>query len=96
MDTNFYSVPWRLIGESVRVLVTAEVVRVNHAGREVAAHERRAGKRERAREPVHFDGVAGYGARVKASSAVALPSPLPADELLRPLAEYQALAGGGF
>ena len=38
VDTNFYSVPWRLIGESVRVLVTAEVVRVNHAGREVAAH----------------------------------------------------------
>jgi transposase len=96
VDTNFYSVPWRLIGESVRVLVTAEVVRVNHAGREVAAHERRTGKRERAREPVHFDGVAGYGARVKASSAVALPSQLTADELLRPLAEYQALAGGGF
>ncbi len=28
MDTNAYSVPWRLIGERVRVLVTAETVRV--------------------------------------------------------------------
>ena len=35
LDTNRYSVPWRLIGETVTVLVS-EQVRVLHAGQEVA------------------------------------------------------------
>ena len=82
----------------MRVLVTGEIVRINHAGREVAVHERRTGKRERAREASHFDGVSGFGARVQpAAEGVALPiMPLPASPLLRPLAEYEALAGGAF
>ena len=91
IDTNAYSVPWRLIGESVRVLVTAETVRVNHAGCEVAVHERRTGKRERAREAAHFDGVGGFAARVQSAPEDVLPM-----ALLRPLAEYEALAGGAF
>ena len=45
MDTSACSVPWRLIGERVRVLVTAETVRVTHAGVEVACHRRSAGRR---------------------------------------------------
>ena len=97
IDTNAYSVPWRLIGDSVRVLVTADAVRVNHAGREVAVHERRTGKRERAREASHFDGVSGFSARVQPASADVLPIAMPPpDALLRPLAEYEALAGGAF
>jgi transposase len=32
LDTNHYSVPWRLIGARVRVEVTAGVVRIFHAG----------------------------------------------------------------
>src|SRR6476659_3393547 len=32
VDGNAYSVPWRLIGERVRVTVTADVLRVVHAG----------------------------------------------------------------
>ena len=98
VDTNFYSVPWRLIGGAVRVLVTGDVVRINHAGREVAVHALRTGKRERAREAAHFDGVSGFGARVPpAAEGTALPIiPLPPSPLLRPLAEYEALAGGAF
>ncbi len=97
VDTNAYSVPWRLIGEAVRVLVTGEVVRINHAGREVAVHERRTGKRERAREAAHFDGVSGAHARVQPATAVmALPIMPPPSALLRPLSEYEALAGGAF
>jgi transposase len=99
VDTNFYSVPWRLIGEAVRVLVDAETVRVQHAGREVAVHERRTGKRERAREAAHFDGVRGFGARVQPVAAEGALPVLPAltpSPLLRPLAEYEALAGGAF
>ena len=98
IDTNSYSVPWRLIGEAVRVLVTAEIVRINHAGREVAVHSLRTGKRERAREAAHFDRVSGFGARVPpATDGMALPiMPPPPSPLLRPLAEYEALAGGAF
>ena len=91
VDTNHYSVPWRLIGESVRVLVTAETVRVHHAGREVATHELRTGRRERAREAAHFDGVSGIGGVHRARPRDDTPA-----SLLRPLAEYEALAGGTF
>ena len=99
LDTNFYSVPWRLIGESVRVLVTAGVVRIHHAGSVVAVHEQQAGKRERARDPTHFDGVSGAVARWPAATEGSIVPDLPpplAGALLRPLAEYEALAGGAF
>lgn len=38
VDGNAYSVPWRLIGERVRVTVGSEIVRVHHGGHEVAVH----------------------------------------------------------
>ena len=44
LDTNHYSVPWRLIG--VRVEVTTGVVRIFHAGSEVARHQDCLSKRE--------------------------------------------------
>jgi transposase len=97
VDANFYSVPWRLIGESVRVAVDAETVRVDHAGREVAVHARRSGRRERAREPAHFEGVSGVGGAHRTRRLDAMPlADLPAPSLLRPLAEYEALIGGTF
>jgi hypothetical protein len=91
VDGNAYSVPWRLIGEQVRVTVTPEVLRVVHAGREVAVHAREAGRRRRVVDPSHFEGVVGFRRRV-----ARLPAPSPEPALLRPLAEYEALAGGGF
>ena len=36
VDSNAYSVPWRLIGESVRVVIAGDLLRISHAGREVA------------------------------------------------------------
>jgi hypothetical protein len=97
VDANFYSVPWRLIGESVRVAVDAGTVRIDYAGREVAVHARRSGRRERAREPAHFEGVSGVGGahRARAVDETARPDIRPSS-LLRPLAEYEALAGGAF
>lgn len=89
VDGNAYSVPWRLIGEQVRVTVTAETLRVMHAGCEVAVHAREAGRRRRVVDASHFEGVAGVRGPV-----VRLPEPEPA--LLRPLAEYEALIGGAF
>jgi hypothetical protein len=103
LDTNAYSVPWRLIGERVRVLVTEGEVRITHAGREVACHARSAGRRGRILERVHFEGVAGAegrtvrrpgtgGEAVDASDA----GPVAPSALLRPLAEYEAVAGGSW
>lgn len=36
LDTNSYSVPWRLVGETVQVTVAEGRIAVRHAGREIA------------------------------------------------------------
>jgi Mu transposase-like protein len=91
VDGNTYSVPWRLIGESVRVVIAGNL-RVSHAGREVALHRRRVGRFERVVDPRHFDGVVGFGG--KAVPGTAASPAAPASELLRPLIEYERLVGG--
>jgi hypothetical protein len=93
VDGNSYSVPWRLIGESVQVVVAGGRVRVCYAGTEVAAHAETTGRRQRVTDPAHFHGVAGV-ARPKAALSAAMVLPEPT--LLRPLAEYERVAGGGW
>jgi hypothetical protein len=95
VDGNAYSVPWRLIGEGVVVEITGGRLRVRHAGREVAAHDERGGRRQRAVDPAHFEGVAGFRPRaiVSVPTDPASESP-PVPQLLRPLSEYEAIAGG--
>jgi transposase len=97
VDGNAYSVPWRLIGERVEVIVAAGQVRVRHGLCEVAVHTQAEGRRQRVVEPEHLAGVAGT------SGPVCTPTEPPDDrarppapQLLRPLAEYEALVGGGF
>ena len=93
VDTNAYSVPWRLLGESVQVQVTRGRVRVLHAGGEVALHDERTGlRRQRVGDPAHFEGVAGSRSPVRRE----IPSEPIVPALLRPLAEYEQLAGGSF
>jgi transposase len=99
LDTNAYSVPWRLIGERVRVLVSAETVRITHAGAEVARHQRSAGRRGRIVDRDHFRGVAGADGRAirrRAETAEIAGASLQTPALLRPLAEYEAVAGGAW
>ena len=92
VDGNAYSVPWRLIGETVRVTVAGGELRVSHAGQEVAVHQCCVGHFERRVDPLHFVGVVGFRSKatVPLSNAVAVPDP----ELLRPLLEYERLVGG--
>jgi transposase len=94
VDGNSYSVPWRLIGESVQVTVCGGQVRVSHAGQEVAVHAETAGRRQRIVDSTHFHGVAGVARPGGAVMPVAAQTPPPA--LLRPLAEYEQAAGGGW
>jgi transposase len=94
VDGNSYSVPWRLIGESVQVTVCGGQVRVSHAGQEVAVHAETAGRRQRIVDPTHFHGVAGAARPVSVVVPPVAAPPPPA--LLRPLAEYERAAGGGW
>lgn len=87
LDTNSYSVPWRLIGESVQVVVLGGRVIVRHAGEVVADHPLCPGRRQRIVERAHLAGVIG---------AAAPAAIVPPCALLRPLAEYEALVGGGW
>ena len=90
VDTNVYSVPWRLIGERVRVVVSGGRVRVHHGPDVVAEHLEHSGRHARVTERAHLVGVNG-GPRPTAVEATR-----PKPELLRPLDEYAAVAGGSF
>lgn len=93
LETNRYSVPWRLIGETVTVLVN-EQVRMLHAGQEVAVHTRLAGQRRASIHRKHLLGIVGAEPRPTPSAVDVLSAAWP--ELLRPLQEYEALTGGAW
>jgi hypothetical protein len=96
LDTNRYSAPWRLIGETVDVAVAGGRVSIRHAGREVAVHAETTGRRQRVWDPAHLVGVVG-GPRPAPQPAGPNPAVAAAEpDLLRPLAEYERLVGGGW
>ncbi|HSE04986.1 MAG TPA: IS21 family transposase [Methylomirabilota bacterium] len=93
VDTNAYSVPWRLIGETVRAVVAGGRVSIHHGGLEVAVHSEAAGRRQRLVEPGHFAGVSTVR---PAAPAAPSPEAPPVADLLRPLRDYEQLVGGGW
>ena len=100
LDTNRYSVPWKLIGETVTVVVAERQVRVLYAGQEVACHAQNAGRRTSVIECGHLVGIVGahlvgVSWLARPDVATAAPPAAPA-ELLRPLAEYETALGGGW
>lgn len=93
IDTNAYSVPWRLVGETVQVTVSGGHLRIFHAGQLVAEHAEVTGRHRRLTDPAHFVGVAAAGGPVRRPPLVQeTMSRVP--DLLRPLVEYEQLAGG--
>ena len=91
LDTNSYSVPWRLVGETVQVMVLAGRVIVRHAGNVVADHPVCQSRRQRITDKAHLIGVVG-GGPIQEEPAPSIQTPA----LLRPLAEYEAVVGGGW
>ena len=79
-------------------MVAGGQVRVRHGAREVAVHALAEGRRRRILEADHLAGIAGVGGKsVRARVEVAeAPGGRPPAELLRPLAEYEAVVGGSF
>ncbi len=91
VDTNHYSVPWQLIGAQLSVVVSGDAVQILQAGLEVARHGQRRGRRERAVDVAHLRGIV-VGERSGQDSVPVLAGA----DLLRPLAEYEQVAGGGW
>jgi transposase len=94
VDTNSYSVPWRLIGETVEVTAAGGRIVVRHGGVEVANHGEVSGRRQRVLAAAHLEGVA---ALARPPVPVHSPPTAPAlaePDLLRPLSEYELAAGG--
>lgn len=99
VDTNRYSVPWRLIGESVTVVIAERQVKVLYAGEEVASHAQSSLKRATVIERRHLVGVVGaeYAGTTRLPRPdVSSVTPVTSAQLLRPLAEYERAIGGGW
>jgi transposase len=97
LETNRYSVPWRLVGERVEVAIVEHQVRIFHRGSLVAAHELCTGRHLVIRDPEHFRGIFGRERDRKAKSdslSILWPAAVPEVEV-RDLAVYEALVAGG-
>lgn len=98
LETNRYSVPWQIVGESVEVAVIQNEVRIFHQGQLVASHALCTGRHQVIRKPEHYQGLF----RSKAEPSLigqALPDSLwglsiPEVEV-RDLEVYEAVAAGG-
>ena len=97
LDTNRYSVPWRLIGETVTVVVAERSVRVLYAGQEMACHAQSPLRRTTVIDRAHLVGIVG-AQLVGVSWLPARPSAAAPEsaELLRPLQQYEAALGGAW
>lgn len=89
VDAVRYSVPYRLVKESVEVQVLEDEVVVFHAGSEVARHRRSLQARQRVIDPTHYDGL--WRPWEKVAESVALEVVFPG----RTLADYEAVVAGG-
>jgi transposase len=100
LDTNRYSVPWRLVGSTVEISVVQHQVRVFHRGSLVACHRLLTGRHEMIRDPEHFRGLLRLDAERKRAGSTAVVGdllwPIPQVEVeVRDLAVYESVAGGG-
>ncbi len=96
VDTNFYSVPWNLIKQSVTVQMSDQEVKILYGSDEVARHPACIGQRQRSINPKHLQGIVGAGLFEKEPPVAEFRVLAKSIELLRPLAEYEAVVGGGW
>jgi transposase len=95
LDTNRYSVPFTLIGQTVDVARRDGQVEILHRGTVVARHPELSGKHEMRILPEHGPGAIARAARKWCSTpASSSASPYP-DVEIRDLTLYETLATGG-
>lgn len=85
VDRNFYSVPWKYIGEAVTIQITDGELLVFCRELEIARHTQSKGHRERSVARGHLEGVVSSRCTIEK---------LPFTGFDRPLAVYQELVGG--
>jgi len=83
LDTNRYSVPYKLVGQTVDVEVQCGEVIIHWRGKVVAEHLQREGRHQDIQDPKHVDGLV---ARIFRKAQP--------NELARPLEDYADAAGG--
>jgi len=99
VDTNAYSVPWRLTGETVEVVLAGGRISIRHRGEEMAAHAETAGRHQRVLDPAHLAGIGRPQPAAPAEldmSEDAKAAAIAEPELLRPVSEYERAIGGGW
>lgn len=98
VDTNFYSVPWHLIKQQVTVQLKETQISILHGANEVACHPICIGERQRCIDPHHLKGIVGahLWRRPDQPSEIRKDIAVKPPEFLRPLSEYEAVAGGGW
>lgn len=98
LETNRYSVPWQLVGESVEVAVVEHEVRIFHQGQLVASHPLCTGRHQVIRNPEHYRGLfrATAASPVTGQRLSASLWDLAVPEVeVRDLGVYEAIATGG-
>lgn len=83
LDTNRYSVPFKLVGQTVDLEVQCGEVAIRWRGKVVAEHLQREGRHQDIEDPGHMEGLVAKTFR----------QPAP-NELARPLGIYEEAAGG--
>lgn len=100
LDTNRYSVPWRLVGETVAVSVEQHEVRIFHRGELVARHPMCVGRHTLVRDPEHYRGLGRADEQCTRTKPAEVEGgslwPLPVvDVEVRDLSVYEAIAAAG-
>ena len=75
IDTNRYSVPWRLIGKTVEVVRVGGYWQISHRGQIVAEHAVLAGRHQLSVNPAHGPGAVARNARKRFSEEAAANEP---------------------
>jgi hypothetical protein len=95
IDTNRYSVPWRLIGQTVAVVRAGAQWQISHRGQLVAEHPVLAGRHQLSVKPEHGPRAAARNARQRYSEHAAAREPNAAERLatvqVRDLAIYEQM-----
>jgi hypothetical protein len=88
LHRNWYSVPWRYLGETVRVQQHGERVTILYGATIIAEHHVAVGPRVRRVDPAHLVGITARAHREDSAERAR-----PTATLLRPLTEYGIAAG---
>ncbi len=101
VDTNRYSVPWRLVREKLTVVVNDGVIVVKQGAIDVARHNEVDGSHQVIRKAEHFEGIrcrtpTEVGTTATNSQPASAEATSPPPELLRSLDDYASAVGGAW